>query len=377
VSDNIPTNIAHHESWWLLSLAGIAGLALVFGVAFSGERPVPVTIDGTALTLAEGTTVAELRTKNAFTAHPGKLLSVKGSVIETEGGHPIRVEVNGREAEDATYVFRKNTLVSYDGADTVETTVAVKVPIPVKTRIIGHGPVMRLANPGSVGVLQRVVGSRSNWVVSERVLKPAQDMVVVKTRPRPQEKLIALTFDDGPWPGQTDEILKILKHEGVHATFFMLGSRVKAAPELAREVALAGNVVGSHSLGHRLLTDSKPKVIKKQIDGGADVIYQATGVLPTWFRPPYGAINGVVWKQVRLSRMRVALWDIDTRDWSRPGVKKIVKSVTKDARSGSIVLMHDGGSDRRQTIKALPEIIRKLKKRGFVFVTIEELADAE
>lgn len=377
MSDDKPTNISHHESLWLLALAGLAISALVFGIAFSHERPVPVMVDGALLTLGEGTTVAQLKAVNALKAHPGRLLSVKGSVVETEGGQPVRVTVNGHIAEDAQYIFRKDVLVSLNGSDSVEATVAVREPIPVQTRTLGQGAVMKLASPGAVGVRERVIGERSKDLVSERVIRPAQDMVIVRVRPHPSDKLVALTFDDGPWPGQTDKILKILEHEGVHATFFMLGVRVKASPDLARAVAVAGNTVGNHTLGHRLLTESKPKVIKKQIDAGADVIYKATGVLPTWFRPPYGAINGAVWKQVRLSRMRVALWDIDTRDWSRPGVKKIVSSVTRNARSGSIILMHDGGTNRKQTIKALPSVIRKLKKRGFTFVTIQELADAE
>jgi peptidoglycan/xylan/chitin deacetylase (PgdA/CDA1 family) len=99
--------------------------------------------------------------------------------------------------------------------------------------------------------------------------------------------------------------------------------------------------------------------------------------LPTWFRPPYGAVNGAVWKQVRLSHLRVALWDIDTHDWSRPGVNHIVNTVKKHARSGAIILMHDGGVNRQQTIQALPKIIRELKERGYVFVTLQELASAE
>ncbi len=173
--------------------------------------------------------------------------------------------------------------------------------------------------PVQQGLRTRVIGEKSKAVVSEQVIRPAQDMVIVQSRPNPRDKLVALTFDDGPWPGQTDKILNILKREEVRATFFMLGVRVKLAPELARRVAEEGNQVANHSLGHRLLTTSKPKEIRRQIRGGADTIYEATGVLPTWFRPPYGAINKAVWKQVRTSRMHVALWTVDTRDWSRPG----------------------------------------------------------
>ena len=364
------------QSLWVLLPAVLAILALVLGVALSGERPVPVTIDGRPVILDEGTTVGDLEAKGMFVARPGRLLSVKGSVIETEGGLPGRVAVNGHPAEPEQYLLRRDVLVSHDGSDTVEATVTVRESIPVKTRVTGRGPVMRLASAGAVGLRTRVIGEKSKAVVSEQVIRPAQDMVIVQSRPNPREKLVALTFDDGPWPGQTDKILNILKREEVHATFFMLGVRVKLAPELARRVAEEGNQVANHSLGHRLLTTSKPKEIRRQIRGGADTIYKATGVLPTWFRPPYGAINKAVWKQVRTSRMHVALWTVDTRDWSRPGVKRIVKNATSNTRNGSILLMHDGGTNRKQTIKALPKIIRNLKKRGYTFVTIEELADA-
>ncbi len=270
----------------------------------SRERPVPVTIDGVRSCWPEGTTVADLRTRALFAARPGRLLSVKGSVIETEGGEPdTRPHQRASPSGPSSTSSEGTCSRAVTGADTVEATDSVREPIPVKTRITGSGPVMRLANPGSVGVRARVVGVKSREIVSEKVLVPSQDMVVVRTRPRPHEKLVALTFDDGPWPGQTDKILEILEHEGVHATFFMLGVRVNRRPG-ARQAGREGGQdwPATTRSGTGLLTKSKPKEIKRQIGGGADSIYRATGVLPTWFRPPYGAINGKVWKQVRLSR---------------------------------------------------------------------------
>lgn len=370
------TPVPRHASLWLLVPAAIAVAALLLGLVLTRERPMEVAVDGVRLFLVEGTTVGDLERTHALTARPGRLLSVTGSVIETQGGAPARIFVDGHPAEADQYVLRRNVLESRDGSDTVEATVTLREPLPLKTRIVGSGPVMRLANTGSVGVRARIIGEKSKVLVSEQIEVPAQDMVVVRTRPHPQEKLIALTFDDGPWPGQTDKILKILEHEGVHATFFMLGVRVKAAPDLARKVAMAGNQVGNHSLGHRWLTKIKPKQIRKQIDGGANAILKATGVRATWFRPPYGAINAATWRQLHASRLHVALWDIDTRDWSHPGVGKIVRAATKNPRPGSIILMHDGGVNRAQTIKALPLIISRLKKQGYVFVTLQELAEA-
>jgi peptidoglycan/xylan/chitin deacetylase (PgdA/CDA1 family) len=361
----------------LLGVAVAMLLALVLVFALRVSRPVWITMDGSRLQVSYGTSVGDLNRTHAPSSRSGRLLSVDGSVLATEGGAPPGILRNGRPATATQVVFNDDVIESKDGLDAVEATVALREPIPVKTRITGSGPVMRLANPGSVGVRLRVAGSVSGKVVSEKILVKPQAMRIVRTRPRPKDKLVALTFDDGPWPGQTDKILKILEREGVHATFFMVGARVRASPGLAKEVVEAGNLAGNHTLGHRLLTKSKPKQIKRQLSGGASAIKRATGVSPKWFRPPWGAMNSKVWKQTRKMGLHVALWDIDTRDWTRPGAKKIVSRATKRVDKGTIILMHDGGVNRTQTIQALPKIIRTLKNRGYVFVTLEELADAE
>ena len=340
-------------------------------------QPISVRIDGRRMSIARGSTVGDLIARGVLDSRPGRLLSVRGAVLREQGGAPPLVWRNGRLVGAGEPVFDDDVLASAPGVDSVEARVALREPIPYKTRIQGTGPVMRLANPGSVGIRERVVGAISKTEVSKRTVLAAQDMIVRRTRPTPKDKLIALTFDDGPWPGQTEKILGILKHEGIHATFFMLGVRIKAAPQLARQVAADGNLIGDHTLGHRLLTTQTAKEVKRQIVGGLTWIHRATGVNATWFRPPYGAIDQKVWKETRSLKLRVALWDVDTRDWARPGVKKIVKTADKHARRGAIILMHDGGGTRTQTIKALPTIIHDLKKRGFVFVTLNELDAAK
>jgi peptidoglycan/xylan/chitin deacetylase (PgdA/CDA1 family) len=102
----------------------------------------------------------------------------------------------------------------------------------------------------------------------------------------------------------------------------------------------------------------------------------ATGTRPVWFRPPYGASNGAVRKQERALGVKVAMWDIDTLDWTRPGPHAIFRNAVRSTKSGQIVLMHDGGGDRAQTIEALPLVIGDLRSKGFTFVTLEEMAAA-
>jgi peptidoglycan-N-acetylglucosamine deacetylase len=377
VHEHDSVTLTRRDAVWLLGIA--AAILMVLAVVFAARmgRPARATVDGTRLDIPYGTTISELERNSRLVSRHGKLLAVDGSVIATAGGAPTSVLRNGRPATESQHVLDGDVIESRDGSDTVEATVTLREPVPVKTRVTGSGPVMRLATPGAVGVRVRVAGSVSDKTVSETMAVQPQEMLIVRTHPNPSEKLVALTFDDGPWPGQTDKIVDILQHEGVRATFFMLGVRVNAHPALARKVARGGNLLGTHTLGHRNLTKSTPKEIRRQITGGVSAIRNATGETPTWFRPPYGALNAKVWTEVRGLGVRVALWDVDTRDWTRPGVKKIVRRGTKGVKKGSIILMHDGGVDRRQTIAALPQIIAKFKERGYVFVTLQELANAD
>jgi len=356
--------------YWIAVVLFAAAL-LAVGLGFTPKED--ITIDGASVTVPAGSTVGELIESGLVASRPGALLALDGSRLAPKGGYPARVHRNGVSALADQRVYPDDVITSSHGSDRVEPSITVREPIQFETRIEGRGPVMRLAQPGSVGVREVTKGRISGVRAAEETVLPAIDMVVMRTAPRPTEKLIALTFDDGPWPGQTEKVLDILKREGVHATFFMQGGRVKRAPALAKRVVSEGNLVGNHTLSHKLLTTQTPAEVNRQIVAGADTINSASGVRPTWFRPPYGAIDGDVWKQTRALKLKVALWDIDTEDWRRPGVESIVDNVRRNARAGSIVLMHDGGTNRRQTIAALPLIIRDLKSRGFVFVTLEEL----
>ena len=362
---------------WILASLTLLAFAAVIAAAFAIGQPISVHVDGRPVTLKAGTTVADLRANGLLDARPGRLLSVKGAVIRAEGGAAPLVWRNGRLVGKNARIFDGDSIASARGVDRVESSVVVRVPIPFATRIQGTGPVMHLSNPGSVGIKERVLGAVSRSEVSSRTVLAATDMVIRRSRPTPKDKLVALTFDDGPWKGQTDKILKILRDERIHATFFMLGVRIKAAQALAKQVAADGNLIGDHTLGHRMLTTQKPKEIKRQIVGGLTWIRRATGVRATWFRPPYGAIDKKVWKETRSLKLHVALWDVDTRDWARPGVKRIVKNAEKHVHRGAIILMHDGGGNRTQTIKALPKIIKNFKKRGYTFVTLQELDAAK
>lgn len=178
-------------------------------------------------------------------------------------------------------------------------------------------------------------------------------------------KLVALTFDDGP-SVYTPQVMSILRRKKVKATFFMLGQQVASDPVTARRVLAAGHEIGNHSTSHPLLPSYS------ELSGASATIKRVTGFKPCLFRPPYGALNSSVIASARDLGMKSILWDIDTSDWSTPGTGAI-RSRVSSAGSGSIVLMHDGGGPRSQTVSALPGAIHNLRARGYGFVTVSEL----
>ena len=176
---------------------------------------------------------------------------------------------------------------------------------------------------------------------------------------------IALTFDDGPNPFYTPQILAILQRYGVKATFFDVGYLVVDYPNIVRQEYNQGNIVANHSWSHPQLTLLSASAILSQITSTSHAIQVAIGVRPIFFRPPYGAMNRTVLAEALNARETTILWDDTAEDWRLPGVGFIVSKVLRLARDGAIILLHDGGGNRAQTVAALPTIITALKNRGF------------
>jgi peptidoglycan-N-acetylglucosamine deacetylase len=184
---------------------------------------------------------------------------------------------------------------------------------------------------------------------------------------------IALTFDDGPNPPYTSQVLAILQQYHVQATFFHIGSQVATFPALVSQEVQQGMVVGDHTWTHPDLTALPPDQVQLELQRTAQEIGAFTGVTPTVFRPPGGNFNSQVRSIAASLGLSTVLWNVDPKDWSRPGTGVIIQRVLGSTQNGSIILMHDGGGDRSQTIAALPTIITTLEQRGYHFVTIPQM----
>jgi peptidoglycan-N-acetylglucosamine deacetylase len=186
---------------------------------------------------------------------------------------------------------------------------------------------------------------------------------------------IALTFDDGPNPFYTSQVLAILQKYGIKATFFDVGYLVADYPKIVRQEYNEGNIVANHSWSHPVLTYLSAQAILSQLTSTTNAIQAAIGVRPTFFRPPYGATNNTVLAQARYLGYTTVLWDGSAGDWKVPGVGVIISKLLSYARNGAILLLHDGGGNRAQTVAALPTIITTLENRGYKFVTIQQLVN--
>jgi cellulose synthase/poly-beta-1,6-N-acetylglucosamine synthase-like glycosyltransferase/peptidoglycan/xylan/chitin deacetylase (PgdA/CDA1 family) len=194
-------------------------------------------------------------------------------------------------------------------------------------------------------------------------------------------KRIALTFDDGPDPRWTPRIASVLERLHVPATFFVVGSEVVRHPDVVRRLHRAGFELGNHTFTHADLSTLPGWEQRLQVSLTDNALAGTVGIRPRLFRPPYSSVPGGVNDQqarayASLARegYDVVLTDLDGEDWRRPGVSSIVASATPQTARGGVVLLHDGGGDRSQTIRAVERLVPALRARGFDFVTVSQLA---
>ncbi len=188
-----------------------------------------------------------------------------------------------------------------------------------------------------------------------------------------RKREVALTFDDGPGP-QTAEVVRTLRRLRAPATFFQIGVDAHAyvqTEELQRKSRLV--TIANHTLRHRRLDRLSRAEQAAEIDGETAILRAAGLPVPTLFRAPYGAFNATTLELLRERHMTMVLWTVDSQDYRRPGVEKIVANVLAGVRPGAIILLHDAGGDRSQTIAALPLIVKALRERHYRIVSVPRL----
>lgn len=302
----------------------------------------------------------------------GDLLDVDGRMLKRGAGIPAKISINGRAAGTGAPVARDDAVTFIRGRDRIEPTSTATEAVVLADRVRGQGEYVIVQSPGRPGEKLVVRGALSGKIVSARALSEARPMIVVRTDIRP-EKVVALTFDDGPTPPFTAQAVKILKDAQATATFFMLGRQVAIYPKPAKKVWKAGFQIASHSFSHSRLDRALEPDLIRELDDTRNLLFPITGVEPNWFRPPYGAESPVLRVVAEAKGYRVVRWSVDTRDWEAANPDDIVHQVMSAVFPGAIVLMHDGGGNRTNTVIALPKMIQALREQGYSFVTLDQL----
>lgn len=184
---------------------------------------------------------------------------------------------------------------------------------------------------------------------------------------------VAITFDDGPQPVYTTAILKTLAKYHAKATFFLVGEMAKNYPDIVKQIVAEGHEIGSHTMSHPAAPAKTQEQLLTEVEESKKILTELSGQKIKFFRPPYGYFDIAYFKQCRASKLYVVLWSIVPRDWERPPADILAKRVADDLEPGSIILLHDGGGNRENTVLALELILKEIQRRQLATVTVSEL----
>ncbi|MDO4532815.1 MAG: polysaccharide deacetylase family protein [Coriobacteriia bacterium] len=377
-----------------LVLMGIAALVILVFIITTAYSCSPTTfhVNGQEVEAARSTTYRGLIDQGLLEAQKGDLVSVDDEVLEEGAGKDPTVFLDGQPVDLDARVSEEGNVTAEDGENEIEPYTATQDVTPFTTeysQLTGGGdfnfysaPLHVVTNPGQDGIVETRTGETTGRTAKVKV----QDMEPrtfesLEGKLSANNKLIALTFDDGPNPndGGTQDVLDVLAKYDVKATFFMLGTQAEEYPDMARKVAQAGHQIASHSYSHAAedyLNATTEENAKYQVSHAREVLQQATGEDAHYIRPPGGNIDSKGLRATLEETDGYIGWITDTEDWTLPGSNVIAQRMISEAAPGTVILVHDGGGDRSQTVAALNEAIPKLQAEGYTFVTIDELVDA-
>jgi peptidoglycan-N-acetylglucosamine deacetylase len=350
----------------LLVLIPLRLAVAVVGAAAHEPEPanVEATVNHKLLVLPPHATVGEALLESRAVPHDGVLRSVVSHSVVDPTWHPARVLLDDRATRLDERLRSGDRIQVTSGVDGVEGTVERDQSIPSPGGALPDVE-REVWTPGIAGIARARVGERSGEVVDQKMMRPP---VAASKVPGPA---VALTFDDGPDPVFTPQVLQILANAGIKATFCVIGREARRFPDVLRSVAQQGHTICDHTETHPHLNRLSADQIDAQLASPAKFIRDTIGVAPAFTRAPWGDLNATVIDTAHKQGMRVLGWAVDPSDYLNSHADKLVARVVGAVKPGSVVLMHDGGDgqDRSQTVAALPVIIQQLEAQGYTFVT--------
>ncbi len=365
----------------LVAMVVIALLGAGFGI-YNIVNPAQfeVSVNGMTRTLERGTTIDDIIAEGIVSPVAGDLIAVDNSVITEGAGDRFSAMLNDVETNDGTTRLHKDDVIQVsDGKDIMEEYSVEEVTVEPGQAVDGIGSIHHYVK-GVQGKTEVRTGATSGLTV-ETIITPVSDaMYKSYNADVGADKAIALTFDDGPWPETTDQVLDILKEHGAKATFFTIGQQIDDYPEATKRIVDEGHQLCTHTWDHAdgsgqgvNLTYMTAEEQVAEITKGYDAIKAITGQEASRvIRAPGGNYSGdIIWTLEPYVDAEIG-WNVDTQDWARPGADAIAAAILS-AEPGDVILMHDGGGDRSQTVAALRIALPQLVERGYKFVTMDEL----
>ena len=382
-------------------LAGIIVLlvAIFIGRTIYSLTPATYQVQEQEVSLARSTTYQDLVNSGTLDVKKGDLVAVDGSVLEEGGGKDPTVYLDGEAVNLSDCISDAGNITAENGEDEIEPYEATQEITASETKIARdkeaeaegatsnvfnfyNGVLHVVTKQGQDGIVETRTGATSGKTATVTV-QEMEPRVFENLHPvlSDSNKLVALTFDDGPNPedGGTADILEVLAKYNVKATFFMLGSQAEEYPEMAKKVADAGHQVCSHSYSHaseHYLDKASASDVVDQLTKAREAIAAAVGYEPAYMRPPGGNVDVDAIVAAGTLADGYIGWSVDPHDYDLPGANVIAQNIESQVTPGAIVLLHDGGGDRTQTAEAIDEAIPKLQEQGYTFVTIDELVAA-
>lgn len=355
----------------LFDLPVVIVLALVFillGPPTSLGTSLFVKAQGVTMMVSPGTSGGQVAAVRSLDPRPGPRVDLAGDVRSIGRARPGQVVVSNSSLSLGHPLRDGAELVACDGKAAVEQVKKTSETIPYPTEVQGEGPIVALSQAGQPGLREALVGvssKRTGATLTAREPRPA--ILKRSSTVGTGQKAVALTFDDGP-DTATEKILRILAEKKVLATFFVIGANAAAQPQIIEKMRQAGHEIENHTWSHSDLTRLTADRIREELSRTSRLVGGCS-----FLRPPYGTYNETVTSVARELGLRLALWDVDTRDWESKNADAILAQLKRQVKPGAIILLHDGGADRSATVEAVPRIIDWLLQNGYAIAPLKKL----
>ncbi len=360
---------------FVLLAAIIASIVSLGALAFV---QITVYVNGREVHLPFGARVEQALAAAGVKLAAGDLIDADGKILEVGTGNPVQLTLNGARCDTTDRVAPGDRIEAASGTPIIESIVVETTETAQPFEVVGSGSFVKVRSPGAPGKVTVKKGLITGKVFeSAESLEPSA-MVIARFQYAVAKKLVVLSFDDGPHPTYTPQILDVLHSEGVHAVFFVVGAQAAAYPNVLKRIRDEGHEIGNHTYSHTLTEAAVESDISSEISDTSQLVEKLTASPTRWVRPVGGALSAAFVRAAESVGHTIVLWNIDTQDWRSArssGRSDEIRMSVSDTplANGSVILMHDGGGYRGATVQALKAIIPALREQGYQFCTLSEL----